>query len=252
MARNEGFDRGDYCLPQVRCTNWLGWVMVCLDPDAPEPGERLSGLAELIAPYGMENYTQTFQERHNWNTNWKILAENFMESYHLPVCHAGTIGGYVDLNEMDCPEGDPAWNYHSILKDPDAPLTNAHPSNTTLQGDQRRTTVLMTAYPSLLVTLTPGYFWYLSLLPDGPDRVEIIYGGGLSPDYVNDPESLKHFSDLKELLDRVNDEDRGCTEAIYRGVTSDLAKPGHLSHLERPLYEFASYINDRVQAVAAE
>ena len=27
-----------------------------------------------------------------WDTYWKVLAENFLESYHLPVCHAGTIG----------------------------------------------------------------------------------------------------------------------------------------------------------------
>lgn len=247
MTQNEGFDRKDYCLPQIKCTDWLGWVMVTLDPNAPDLHDHLSDLEDLIAPYGMENYTQTFQEQHNWNTNWKVLAENFMESYHLPVCHAGTIGNFVDLNEMDCPPGGRAWNYHSILKDPDAPLTNAHPDNTTLKGEQRRTTVLVTIYPALMITLTPGYFWYLSLRPDGPDRVEITYGGGLSPDYVNDPKSQEHFAQLKDLLDRVNDEDRGCTEAVYRGISSGLAVPGHLSHLERPNFEFATYINARIQ-----
>ena len=252
MTRNDGFTPADYCLPQIRCTQWLGWVMVSLNPDAPDLSQHLADLEALIAPYGMAEYTQTFQERHNWNTNWKILAENFMESYHLPVCHAGTIGGFVDLDEMNCPPGGTAWNYHAILKDPDAPLTNAHPDNTVMQGDQRRTTVLVSVYPSLLITLTPGYFWYLSLLPDGPDRVEILYGGGLSPHYVNDPESQAHFAQLKDLLDRVNDEDRGCTEAVFRGLSSELARPGHLSHLERPNYEFATYINRRVQAGIAK
>ena len=38
----------------------------------------------------METYTEVFREEFEWNTNWKVLAENFMESYHLPVCHAGT------------------------------------------------------------------------------------------------------------------------------------------------------------------
>ncbi|WP_147126780.1 aromatic ring-hydroxylating oxygenase subunit alpha [Shimia ponticola] len=247
MGRNTAFDRKENCLPQLRCTEWLGWLLVSLNPDVPDPSENLSDLEELIAPFGMETYRQTFREHHHWNTNWKVLAENFMESYHLPVCHAGTIGGFVDLEEMDCPPSGANWNYHSILKDPDAPLTNAHPTNTSLTGDLRRTTVLFTVYPSLLVTLTPGYFWYLSLLPDGPDHVKIIYGGGLSPDYVNDPKAQEHFAQLKELLDRVNDEDRGCTEAVYRGLCSPMATPGHLSHLERPLYDFATWINDRVQ-----
>ncbi len=247
MGRNEGFKRGDYCLPQLRCETWLGWVLVSLNPDAPDPRSHLSEVEALIAPYGMENYAQTFQEHHHWNTNWKVLAENFMESYHLPVCHAGTIGGFVKLEEMDCPPSGAAWNYHTILKDPNAPLTNAHPDNTTLQGDMRRTTVLLTIYPALMITLTPGYFWYLSLRPDGPDHVHITYGGGLSPDYVNDSKSQEHFAALKSLLDRVNDEDRGCTEKVYRGLCSDLARPGHLSHLERPNYDFATYINARIQ-----
>lgn len=247
MSRNAGFSRDGYCLPQIRCAVWEGWVMVTLNPDAPDLYDHLAEATKLVAPYQMETYTQTFQERLNWNTNWKVLAENFMESYHLPVCHAATIGSFVDLEEMDCPPGGPAYNYHAILKDPDAPLTNAHPSNTTLKGDLRRQTVLLTIYPALLITLTPGYFWYLCLTPDGPDRVNIIYGGGLSPDYVNDADAQQHFADLKELLDRVNDEDRACTEGVYRGLTSSLAAPGHLSHLERPIYEFATYLNGQIQ-----
>jgi len=246
MGRHREFNRETLCLPQVRCSEWLGWIMVSLNPDAPDPSEALQGLEALIKPFGMEAYQQTFREHHCWNTNWKVLAENFMESYHLPVCHQGTIGGWVNFDEMECPPGGENWNSHSILKAPDAPLTNAHPSNTSLKGDMRRTTVLMTVYPSLLVTLTPGYFWYLCLTPDGPDHVDIVYGGGLSPDYVNDPRAQRHFSDLKALLDRVNDEDKHCTEAVYRGLCSQLATPGPLSHLERPLYDFAKWISQKV------
>ncbi|MBT0956964.1 Rieske 2Fe-2S domain-containing protein [Alphaproteobacteria bacterium KMM 3653] len=246
MGKNTAFDRKELCLPQVRLALWHGWLMVSLNPDAPEPEAHLAEAAALLEPYGMVDYKQTFREEYNWHTNWKVLAENFMESYHLPVCHAGTIGGFVDLNEMDCPPGGAAYNYHTILKDPDAPLTNAHPSNTTLKGDMRRTTLLLTVYPSLLITLTPGYFWYLCLHPDGPDRVQIIYGGGLSPDYVNDPKAQEHFAQLQSLLDAVNMEDKGCTEKVYKGLSSSLAEPGPLSHLERPNFDFAKYIYSRV------
>jgi len=49
----------------------------------------------------------------------------------------------------------------------------------------------------------------------------------------------------------VNVEDRGCTEKVYRGLCSELAKPGHLSHLERPNYDFARYINTRIESAKA-
>ncbi len=247
MEMNEGFDKSKICLPQVRCEIWQGWIMVTLNPDAAPVSEALRDIDALVGHYKMENYVESFRETHHWNTNWKVLAENFMESYHLPVCHAGTIGGTVDLREMTCPEGAPAFNYHWIMKNETFALTLAHPNNTHLEGEDRRKTYLLSIYPALMITLTPGYFWYLSLHPDGPDHVNILYGGGLAPEFREDPESEKHFAELKEILDRVNDEDRGCTESVYKGLCSGLGAPGPLSHLERPNFEFAQYINSRIQ-----
>ena len=246
MTLNEGFCKDSYKLPSIRCEEWLGWVFISLNTDAKPVAEELSEVESLISKYDMTSYSEVFHEQHVWDTNWKILAENFMESYHLPVCHAGTIGGLSKLEEMVCPPGLPAFNYHTILKDDTLKIALAHENNTELKGDERRTTFLLAIYPSLLITLTPGYFWYLSLHPNGPGQVQIGFGGGMSPDYVNDPEAQKHFKQLKDLLDDVNVEDRGCTEKVFKGLSSGLAKPGHLSHLERPNYDFAQYLNSRV------
>ena len=149
---------------------------------------------------------------------------------------------------MICPPGQASFNYHTILKDDKLRIALAHPNNKNLQGDRRRMTYLLAIYPSLLITLTPGYFWYLSLHPKGVGQVQIAFGGGMSPDYVDDPDAQAHFTQLKKLLDEVNVEDKGCTEKVYRGLCSAMATPGHLSHLERPNYDFAQYLNNRVQS----
>ena len=252
MDQNEGFCKSDYRLPDVRCEEWLGWVFVTLNPDVPPVARQLSKVEDLVGDYDMANYSETFFETHIWDTNWKVLAENFMESYHLPVCHAGTIGGLSKLDEMICPPGEDAFNYHTILKDETLKIAMAHPSNQRMEGDRRRTTYLLAIYPSLLITLTPGYFWYLTLHPHGVGRVKIGFGGGMSNDYANDPDAQDNFKKLKTLLDDVNVEDKGCTEKVYRGLCSQAATPGHLSHLERPNYDFAQYINARMQAAAKQ
>lgn len=248
MTLNEGFCKDAYTLPAVRCEEWLGWVFVCLDPDTPPVAEKLAEVETMVAGYDMTNYTEAFYEEHVWDTNWKVLAENFMESYHLPVCHAGTIGGLSRLEDMICPPGHDAFNYHTILKDDSLRIAMAHPSNDRLKGDERRTTFLLALYPSLMITLTPGYFWYLSLHPKGPGQVHIRFGGGMSDDYKDDPDAQENFRALKTLLDEVNVEDRGCTEKVYKGLCSDMAVPGHLSHLERPNYDFAQYLMARIEA----
>lgn len=137
MGLNAGFCKDQYRLPQVRCEEWLGWVFVCLDPQTPPVSETLKGVEAIVAGYDMTNYTETFYEEHVWDTNWKVLAENFMESYHLPVCHAGTVGALSRLEDMVCPPGEPGFNYHTILKDDTLRIAQAHPSNDRLEGEMQ-------------------------------------------------------------------------------------------------------------------
>lgn len=249
MRQNADFDRKDYCLPEYRCEEWLGWVMVSLSPDATPVAEHLSEVAEIIEDYDMEGYSELFKETVVWDTNWKCLAENFMESYHVPVCHAATVGGVSEVDgadELELPLGRKTFNYHFNYKDEDFKLAIAHPDNTRLKGERRRTTVLLTIYPGMMVSLTPGYYWYLSLHPEGPGKVRIIHGGGMSRDFSDDPEAEDLFRQAHEVIAAVQVEDQGCTEKVYRGVCSDAAAPGHLSHLERPIYDFAGYLVERI------
>jgi phenylpropionate dioxygenase-like ring-hydroxylating dioxygenase large terminal subunit len=245
MQGNADFRRQDYCLPPVRSEEWLGWVYVTLDPDAAPVAQRLKRLARLVARFRMEDYTETFRETHVWDTNWKILAENYMESYHLPICHRATVGPYTGLDGVECVPGDPAFNIHWFPKEAGLAIGAAHPKNRRLKGRQRTTSAILSIYPSHLVTLTPGYFWYLSLQPLAPGKVHMIFGGGFAPEFIADPRAGEFDAMLRSLLEEVNIEDRGCTEAVYRGVNAEFARPGHLSHLERPIYDFARYIASR-------
>lgn len=246
MKRNACFHREGMRLPQIRSEVWLGWIFITLNPDASPVAAALADLAAEIAPFDMERYTELFHETHVWDTNWKVLAENFMESYHLPACHAATIGSLSSIADAELPEGAPAYNIHFITKDPSFTLSVAHKDNTTLTGEWRLRTAVFAIYPSLMITLTPGYFWYLSLHPKGAGQVHITFGGGLSPDFVADPDADRHMAATKALLDAVNVEDKGCTERVFRGVSSRLAEPGPMSHLERPLYDFCRYLADRL------
>ncbi|WP_186028627.1 aromatic ring-hydroxylating oxygenase subunit alpha [Burkholderia gladioli] len=246
MDRQAGFCKDSYALPAVRCEVWQGWIYLTLNQAAPPVATRLAELDALIDRYGMGDYVETFHEEHVWNTNWKLLAENFMESYHLPMLHRATVGPHSKLDEMECPPGLPAFNYHWITKEATLPIGNAHPDNRRLEGHWRRTTALLAIYPNHLVTLTPGYFWYLVLQPLSVDRVAIRFGGGLSPEFIDDADAAGHMATLKALLDEVNAEDRRGVEAVFRGVHAPLAAPGHLSHLERPNYDFARYLAARV------
>jgi len=243
MEQSPCFDKADYYLTHVRAAVWQGWIYVTLSDDAPDIDSHLRELGDVVTDrYRMENYVETFREEHVWDTNWKILAENFMESYHLARLHAGTIGPHSKVEEMVHPEGGAAFNYHWITKESSLALGTAHPDNTHLEGDWRKTTALICAYPSHLITLTPGYFWYLCLQPRGVDKVNIVYGGGFAPEFLGDPKADEMVAEFKELVDEANREDRVGVESVFQGTQGRLAQSGHLSHLERPNFEFGQYL----------
>ena len=115
-------------------------------------------------------------------------------------------------------------------------------------------------------------FWLLILLKDQISRAGLIHDKGTLDGPIDELEA-EFYAGIEDarrtgsfqalisrlailnrqrygtgLLDRVNDEDRGCTEKVYRGLCAPMAAPGHLSHLERPNYDFARYLYDRVRS----
>ena len=81
--------------------------------------------------------------------------------------------------------------------------------------------------------------------PQAPGKVHMIFGGGFAPEFIADPRIEEYNASFRSLLAEVNIEDQGCTEAVFRGVNAGLSRPGHLSHLERPIYDFLRYIASR-------
>lgn len=245
MQQRPGFDTKCHSLPEVRCEIWEGFIYVTLNPDILPVSTLLSNLHTVIAPYRMADYIQIVQEDRVWNTNWKLLTENFMEGYHLPVAHRATVGARFPVEDTKFSEKPPntAFTYQSFTKTGTAPLGNAHADNTWLTGEQRVTSILPTIFPSHMYSLAPDHLWYLSLQPLGADKVQIRYGAALAPEVLNaatDPEQLKH--DITNFLAEVNEEDRYVVEGILKGTNAPLSIPGPLCWLERENHEFTQYL----------
>ena len=92
MSQNDAFCKDHYRLPQVRCEEWLGWVFVCLDPEAETVSDQLAEVADMIAAYDMTNYSESFYEEHVWDTNWKVWLKT---SWKVTICQSATQGRLV-------------------------------------------------------------------------------------------------------------------------------------------------------------
>jgi phenylpropionate dioxygenase-like ring-hydroxylating dioxygenase large terminal subunit len=244
MKRSPGFEPRAHHLAEIRTEIWEGWIYVTLDPAAESVAHLLAPLQGIVAPYAMAGYLPVAAQDHVWNTNWKLLTENFMEGYHLPVAHRKTVGAWFPAEETEFPaERFPAFTYQTFIKSEDATYGRAHRANTRLEGRWRFTSVMPTVFPSHMYVLAPDHLWYLSLRPKSVGEVHVRFGAALAPEVaasLNDPESF--VADLVGFFDRVNAEDKIVVEGLYEGTGSPLARPGRLSWLEREIHDFMGYL----------
>lgn len=251
MERSNGFDKTKICLPEIRTEIWNGWIYVTLNPDARPVRESLAPLHDVVERYGMENYVPVVKEEHVWKTNWKLLTENFMEGYHLPVAHKATVGAWFALKETVFPEEvNEHFTYQTFVKNGDATYGKAHSDNTRLKGKWRNTSILPTVFPTHMYVLAPDHLWYLSLRPRGVGEVDIRFGVAIAPEvdamlsYADEREAW--ISELVTFFEHVNTEDRQVVEGIYAGSRSGFATPGQLSWLEREIHDFQQYLARRL------
>ena len=96
----DNFDKSEVCLPQFPVEVWNGWVYVSLDPNARSLAERLTPLTERLKNYQVSSYETLFRAEEIWDTNWKILVQNFTEGYHLFVENHQTYTIYIVFNSL--------------------------------------------------------------------------------------------------------------------------------------------------------
>ncbi|MCG8445588.1 MAG: Rieske 2Fe-2S domain-containing protein [Hyphomicrobiales bacterium] len=260
MTRTEGFDKADYRLPELRTEVWEGWLYVSMNPDIAPVAERLRTLSDVTGRYRQADYVEVVRQDHVWNTNWKLLTENFMEGYHLPVAHRATVGQWMPFAGMTFPPGvDPAFTYQTFKKEPGATYGIAHKDNTALDGEWRNTSVMPTVFPAHMWVLAPDHLWYLTLSPKGTGEVRVRFGAALAPEVLaglDDPEGF--IAETIGFFDQVNAEDKFVVEGIYAGARAPLSRPGPLSWLEREIHDFIRYLahalgqDNKEQSIAAQ
>jgi phenylpropionate dioxygenase-like ring-hydroxylating dioxygenase large terminal subunit len=250
MDKTPGFDVANYKLKELVCETWQGFIYVSLQAD-PEPlDERLSALTELVADFRMADYVPVFDVEETWNTNWKCLVENFMDAYHLHRVHKDSFGKHGSSEDQThLFPGEDAFTYHYVQEDKGPRSVTAHPDNTWLQGPDRRRTWLINIYPSHVIQLQPDMLWYLSILPDGLDKVNIRWAVSI-PAEILDAAKVRQavIDEVMELIHQVNSEDRPIVENVFRATASPDAAQGPLSYLERNVWEFGRYLARKLKS----
>jgi choline monooxygenase len=89
--REGGVEREELGLVQLRLESWGPLLFVNPDPEAAPLRDLLGDVPARIAAAGIDVGRLRFLQRWEgeYEANWKICAENFLECYHCPTAHPG-------------------------------------------------------------------------------------------------------------------------------------------------------------------
>ncbi len=251
MGDVEAFDRADYGLLPVRVAAWGCVVFVCLDNAAPELENWLGDVPERLGGYALDVWETQHAQVYEIDANWKLVAENFMEYYHLPWVHPELVkvsrmedhhrfqgpGMYTGMTTSPVSRSEnPVWL--------DLP---AHPGVTGSDAESGRFVEL---FPNVALAVLPNHAFVMILEPDGPARtVERTYLL-THPDTMAGERSDAALADLVKFWDEVNREDVDIVARVQRGISIPEYPGGRMCYrFEEPLHRFQNMVIDRMVGV---
>lgn len=250
MNETAGFDAAAFRLQELRCESWEGFIYVSLSADAKPIAEALAGLTGLVGDFRMGDYVSVYEHVESWDANWKCLVENYMDSYHIHRVHKDSFARYGSSEDIThLFPGEDAYTYHYIQENEERKSVHAHAENTWLKDDDRYKTYLINIFPSHVIQLQPDMLWYLSILPEGIDRLQMRWAVSIPAeilDSATDRDAV--IEEQMALIHQVNSEDKSIVTNVASATASPHARQGPMSWLERNLWDFGRYLARRLTA----
>jgi len=242
-------------LPEVRCEVWNGFIFVTLADDTQPVSENLAGLAEILQNYHLDRFDDTIvvHDDVDWAANWKLVFENFVDSYHLDYVHRASIGpstpsALASRRTVREPHFSAQDNRHSAPVNEDVPAV----MNPFVPAEDHDLVVVMGVYPNLVFSIEPDFMWWIAMTPVDAARTSTVWGVSFSSEYKDIPDYESNLKLMRELIQAATAEDKATLVAVQKGVRRNDPDVGYL-HEEWEAYvgEFLNYIQ-RVLAGAPQ
>jgi len=248
MSEAKEFCRDDYGLLRVRAETWGCFVFLNLDPDARPLAESLGDLPQRLARYPLAELKLVRRRPMEIQANWKLIAENFMEYYHLPWVHPElcNISGFNDHYRAQGPGLYTGMCTYPLSKDPHTANFEL-PAMKGLSPVEAQTAYWLLVFPNLALFLLPNHLFTLLFRPDGTGRSLETADLLVHPDVLTGPDAEKQVDAVFAFWDMVNQQDIHGVETVQKGVQATAYPGGRMCYrFEEPVHRFQNMVIDRM------
>jgi Rieske 2Fe-2S family protein len=255
LAFGERLDKPRLGLIRARVEVMSGLVFVNLDPDAASLNELVGDLPPRLARYGIEKLVPFSPATGHQPANWKVVADNYLEGYHIPIAHPGLMR-MLDYKRYTVEVGEHyAWFEAPLRAKPSsnrierayAQLATAMPG---LTDADRTVWRYIFIYPNTTIDLYPDQVNTWQMLPDGVARTSDVFGCYRHPSAGPKTRFVQWLGNRVQTL--VLDEDIDLVDNVQQGLQTRGYECGPLSAREEAVAWFADRIrSDLAPAIDA-
>ena len=241
-------DESKRALKSVRCESHDGWVFVNEDPDAPPLREWLGPIAEEWSPLGGRDLRATGTRCERIPANWKIVADAFLETYHVKTIHPQSVSKLLDHrgaamglfpnghSRMVTPKWEDAFRKQ---REAGSPL----PEIQGLDPLFAESNPAYSVFPNLITPLDTIGFPFILFWPVDAETTDVEWTFYGPPPET--PEQEKAWESYVGVFDVVMGEDFQNLAPMHRSVASGALESIPLNYQERRIYHLHEEI-DRV------
>jgi choline monooxygenase len=227
-------------LKRLRSTVWRDWIFVTFDPDA-------MSFEDFIAPYEKELWWfRTDQCRMvdkmviDVDCNWKLLIENLVDVYHVPVLHKGTFGGFVKKSRGDefdvklLPWG--GWAYDQKARPHSKTGEQKFPTLPWLEGMGDDTSSRAGLYPNINMSMRYDSLRMWQVWPLSLTRTRLHVYLLFANSAPAQPGFEENLAEYKAFITQLVGEDTTMVISLQHAMKSPFYEPGPMSNLEAAVH----------------
>jgi len=248
----EDLDREAVRLPQFRVGELSGLVFVCMSEETEPLDTYFGDLPEKLARLRIAELKASRRYRAAYDHNWKVIADNYLEGYHIPVGHPGLLR-LLDYKGYIATPG----TRHSWI---DGPMRDK-PSKNYQERLYQRLMRPMAGFPDDLAgSWTYVHLWPATFIDIYPDQIDTwqLFPAGLRHTKT---EARIYHSGSGALRDRVTravnwrfnskvmDEDVELCDRVQEGLESRTYERGVLNRNENAVLHFHDQLREAVPGI---
>jgi choline monooxygenase len=256
LGFGDKLDKPRLGLLPARVEELCGLVFVNLDRDATPLAELVGEeLPRRLARYRIETLEPFAPSGGTQPANWKAVADNYLEGYHIPIAHPGLMR-MLDYKRYVVEVREHWVWFESPLRD--KPSSNrlerlyarAAKSMPGLEDADRRMWRYAFIYPNTTIDLYPDQVNTWQMLPAGVSRTRDTFGSYRAPGA--DPRTRVAQWANQKLNSLVLDEDIDLVANVQQGLQTRGYQCGPLGAREAAVAWFADRVRESLGNVAQE